>query len=118
MSRERPAEPPKAVPDQQAMARAKAKLDEKGDADIARLKRESGAGAFGRFAGALHESMPNVRFTRRGYEADIVPNLQAFYDQRPRPWRQASCDSTKKRPWRERLKAHRLAKLRRAHAAR
>lgn len=102
MSRQRPAEQPQTLPDQQ---RGKNRHIEARKARQAReleaLKRFSGAmffgGLFEKFSTGVRTIGP--KFVRRGYEADIVENLNGFYAQRPRPWRPASrsaCGSTHK----------------------
>lgn len=108
MGRDRPTEPPRAVPDAQRGKRVKdltpRQLRER--EEIKRLGRMHGPGFFGAVARVLGPDMPNVRFVRMGYAAGIVDELNDFYARRPRPWRPAnrsSCGPTHK----ERLKARR-----------
>lgn len=107
MSRERPSEPPRAVPDAQRGRVKQLKPHQvREHAELERLKAMHGSGFFGSVAGFFQDSAPRVSFIRRGYEASIRDNLKDFYAARPRPWRPATHDSCKP-THKERLKAQR-----------
>lgn len=109
MARERPTEPPRVVPDtERGLSRIQRREAE--HANLERLKRDSGAGVFGALAASVtrRKRPPAPKFIRRGYEAGILDTLNAFYAQRPRPWRPRANDSC--RPThKELLKARRRA---------
>lgn len=99
MSRDRPTEPPRVVPDVADFKRAAAKLNAIEErklrqlSDAEKLKTFSGASFMGWLGatfsrGALKRA---PQFIRRGYESGIVDELNAFYARRPRPWRPARC---------------------------
>lgn len=110
MSRERPIEPPRVVPDTQRGIKHETPSQIHAREELERLKNLQGPGIFGAFASFFQDHMPRVRFIRRGYEANIVDELRDFYARRPRPWRQKhrQAGATHK----ERLKAKRRAKPR------
>lgn len=114
MSRERPIEPPRVVPDEQRPQRAETPSQRRSREELEQLKKGTGAGVFGSFAAAVHRrALPKPAFIRRGYQADIGTNLKAFFTQRPRPWRyhgNDSCKPTRK----ERLQAQRRAAAQRS----
>jgi hypothetical protein len=91
MSRQRPNRAAKAQPSKPERQRYETHRQRRAREDLERLKAGSGAGLLGQIAGRLQDKLPNVAFIRRGYEDDIVWNLQEFYARRPRPWRPASC---------------------------
>jgi hypothetical protein len=109
MSRERPTEQLRAVPD--AQRGMKPHIDarkERQRNEIEALKGFSGAGFMG-WLGATFSRGPLKRapqFIRRSYESGIVDDLNDFYAARPRPWRPRSRDSCKP-TFKERLKAQR-----------
>lgn len=111
MSRERPVEPIRTIPDAQRGMRF-----ERGNGlkknELEHLKSFSGAAFMGwwfskPFDGGKKRFEP--KFIRRGYEASIVDNLNDFYAARPRPWRPRGCDSCKP-TFKERLKMQRRAR--------
>lgn len=76
------------------------------------MKAFSGPGFFGSLmARGGRRNVRAPRFIRMGSEAEIVENLQAFFSQRPRPWRQPHRQAGA--TFKERVKAQRRA----AHAA-
>jgi hypothetical protein len=108
MSRERPVEPPRVIPDAQRGVRLERSGKGLSKRELAHLASFSGAAFMGWLSAPFHGGkVPRApTFIRRGYEASILDNLQDFYAQRPRPWRLKSCDSCKP-TFKERLKMRR-----------
>ncbi len=109
MSRERPIEPPRAVPDaphgKHETQRQRASRE-----NLERLKKMEGPGLIGGLMAGIGQEITRApRFLRRGYVEGIVDDLNDFYARHPRPWRPASrsaCGPTHK----ERLKMQRRAR--------
>lgn len=98
MARERPIEPPRALPDAARGKRLKPHQERECE-EIRRLGAMHGPGFFGQLSGHFQAVIPKVRFVRMGYAAGIVDDLNDFYARRPRPWRPAnrsSCKPTRK----------------------
>lgn len=108
MSRERPPEPPRVVPDV-ASSKPLSRRQYQAINELEKLKRMQGPGFFGAISRVLGPAKPRPLFVRASYESNIVDNLRAFYSARPRPWRPAnrsSCNPT----FKERVKAQRRAR--------
>jgi hypothetical protein len=93
MSRERPIEPPRVVPDQQrGVNRAIEGRKQRAREALAVAMAFSGPSFMGGLMAAFSKGAAKVapRFVRRGYEAGIVDELREFFARRPRPWRPAA----------------------------
>lgn len=96
MSRERPGTVPSALPDAARGRKPETPNQLRARTEIARLKALQGPGLMGALGAffATHGggglTLPDFRFIRRGYEANIIEDLQLFYARRPRPWRPAN----------------------------
>lgn len=110
MSRERPTEPLRAVPDaERGLVKHETPRQRRAREEIERLKATHGSAfmsllfnPFGR------PKAVGPQFIRRGYEASILDELNEFYAKRPRPWRPRS-NSSCKPTLKERLRAQRRA---------
>jgi hypothetical protein len=106
MSRDRPTELPRVLPDAELRVKRETPRQREAREDLERLKATKGPGFFGALVARFGPDRPNVRFIRAGYEAGIVDDLKDFYARRPRPWRPENCSSCKP-THKERLKAQR-----------
>jgi hypothetical protein len=106
MSRERPAEPPRAMPDAQRGIKLRRERQAHERAALERLGQQ-GPGMFAQIFSAFSGRAP--QFIRRSYEGDITYNLRMFYTARPRPWRPANRSSCKP-TFKERLRMQRNGK--------
>lgn len=109
MSRERPMEPPRVIPDARK-PKPETHRQMHARMHLEALKREHGPGFFGALAAKFGNTMPRVKFIRRGYEASIVDNLRDFF--KGRGWRMKHQRSGA--TWKERMKANRRAATLRA----
>jgi len=101
MSRERPTEPPRAVPDaERGKTRRETPAQIRQREHIEALMRAKGPGLLAAiFNPYMRAGMPAPQFIRPSYERAIAEKLKAFYAARPRPWRPAaarSCRQTRK----------------------
>ena len=105
MSRERPPELPRALPDQRHAHQVD--REQRRREELERLKDFSGPGFMGALAARLTYGRAKraPQFVRRGYEAGILEELRDFYARRPRPWRPARF--APKQPMKERLRLQR-----------
>lgn len=92
MSRDRPTEPPRVMPDAQRGVRNETPKQQRQREEIERLKGQQGSAFLASFFNPFNRpTMRAPQFIRRGYESGILDDLNAFYARRPRPWRPARC---------------------------
>jgi hypothetical protein len=107
MSRERPAEPPRTVPDGERGRKRETPKQAKARQDLEHLKRARGPAFLAPFFNPqARPRMAGPQFLRAGYLARVLEALQEFYTRRPRPWRELHRDACRQ-THKERLNAAR-----------